>query len=196
MKNYTLIIMLASLVFVIECQSNVHFENSIQNFQSFILEEVVDTSFRNTYKDENFFMVLNPSGLYAKGYCGIFFKKSYDIIEFNQISSKLKQNSIFDNTLKDIDNVYVPNFKNETSFEKFPIPSFDDALLGLRKELNEDSSEILILNKKRGQYFTQKGIEEVKKFTKNNVNKIGTGYSNGLVIDYQSRKIIYWTIVW
>jgi len=178
-------------------KSDLNFEKDINNYKDCIKSEPFEYFSSDIYKEENFLMVLNPSGLYVKGYCGIFFKHNYKSHEFDSIALKLRNESIFESALGDSKSYFVPNFKENVHLGKFPVPFFDDPLFSFKDSIEVEQSYIFGFRDIKGEFFTQKGINDIQDFSKvNKLDSLSQGYSNGAIIDFSSNTIIYWIIVW
>ena len=198
MKNY--IILFVLFIAITSCKRTLdggNLENDITHFRSCILPKPFEIFPSSIYKKENFAGVINPSALYADGYCVIFFKHNFHKSKFVSVSSELKNKSIFKSVLLDTINCITPNFKEDNNYSKFPVPNFEDTFFSFVDKLKVDDSLILGFRNEKGQYFNQKGIEQIQKTTKlNTLELIGKGYSNGVVIDNSSKTIIYWIMIW
>lgn len=198
MKNLPKYFTLLVFVFSSACNRNegLEIERQAREFKKFVSEKPFDffSSFNNT---GSVFMVTNPSALYALGYCGLYFQNTPELNKFLSITSKLESNSIFMADFQDTLYYFVPDFKVQSPKNRFPIPKLDDPFFNIIDNVDTENSAILCFKQERGNFFTEKGIYEAKKFAKpQDYDKIGNGYSNGAIIDYSSKKIIYWVIVW
>ena len=188
------------LVFIISsaCNRNegLEIERQAREFKKFVSEEPLDllSSFNVKW---SVFKVTNPSALYALGYCGLYYQSSPEANEFLSISSELENHATNKASLKDTLCYFVPDFTLKSPKNKFPIPRLDDPAFNIIDNVDIENSVILGFQQERGNFFTEKGVYEAKKFAKpQNHDKIGNGYSNGAIIDYSSKKIIYWIIIW
>lgn len=198
MKNLLKIFTLSIVIITSACNRNggLEVEKQASEFQSYISEDPLDffSSWENTGA---VFRVTNPSALYALGYCGLYFQSSPETKEFLSITSKLENHTVFRASLQDTLDYFVPNFKFPNPKNKFPVPRLDDPFYNIGDSVDVQNSIILGLQQERGNFFTKKGISEAKKFARpQDHDKIGNGYSNGAIVDYSSKKIIYWIIVW
>jgi hypothetical protein len=193
-------ILLIMLIMFTDCKMSeveMNFEEDINNYKSYVSPEPFEYFSSDIYNEENFLMVMNPSGLYAKGYCGIFFKHNYKNHEFDSIVLKLRNESIFESALGDSKNYFVPNFKENRPLEKFPVPFFNDPLFSFKDSIEVEQSRVFGFRNIKGDFFTQKGINDIQDFSKvNKLDSLSQGYSNGVIIDFSSNMIIYWIIVW
>lgn len=190
------------LVFIIfsSCNRNAGLEidRQAREFKKLISEEpfshLSSFNFNNKW---SVFRVTNPSALYALGYCGLYLQSSPDKQEFISIASKLEDNSAISVNFQNEKDFFVPNFKIQSPINRFPIPKLDDPIFNIKDNIDIENTVILGLRHEKGNFFTEKGISEAKKFAEpQDHNKIGNGYSNGAIIDYSSKKIIYWIIIW
>lgn len=176
---------------------NINHEKEIKKFESHFLPELFQSFSSDIYKEENFLRLINPIALYALGYCGIFFKHSSKEEEFDSIILELEKQSIFKCKIEDTLFYSVPNFKETFPENKFPTPDLNDWVYTIRDSIDVKNSIIFGLKNKQGEYFNQKGIEQIKKLVKDiDVTSIGKGYSNGAIVDYSDKEIIYWIIIW
>ncbi|MBW6491643.1 MAG: hypothetical protein K0B15_10685 [Lentimicrobium sp.] len=185
-------------IFLTSCETGVKqdFEKHIKHFKLFILEEPFDV-FSSLPSNGNFLRVINPSALYYKGYCGLFFKDEPQDEEFLSVLSSLENLSIFKSDFQDTLSFFVPNFKESSPEERFPIPGLDDPVYSFRDSLDAQNTVILGFRRGMGNFFNDKGIEKVKEFAKpEDQDNFGNGYANGAFIDHSSKLIIYWVIIW
>jgi hypothetical protein len=198
MKNLLKIFTLSIVIITSACNRNggLEIEKQAREFKSFISEEPLDL-FSSWDSTGSVFNVTNPSALYALGYCGLYFKRSPEPKEFIAIASKLENLSVFTASLQDTIEYFVPDFKEQSPENRFPTPRLDDPVYNIIDSIDIENSIILGLRQERGNFFTEKGINKAKKFAEpQDYDKIGNGYSNGAIIDYSSKKIIYWIIIW
>jgi len=196
LKYFTLLVLIISF----SCNRNggLEVERQARGFKKFVLEEpfshLLSLDFNSKWSG---FRVTNPSALYALGYCGLYFQSSPDKQEFVLIASTLEDNSTYRVNFHNAKDFFVPNFKIQCPINRFPIPKLDDPFFNIKDNIDIENSVILGLRQERGNFFTEKGISEAKKFAEpQDYDKIGNGYSNGAIVDYSSKKIIYWIIVW
>lgn len=185
-------------IFSTGCEINIWqgFEKHIKEFKLFILEEPFDF-FSSLPSEGNFLRVINPSAIYYKGYCGLFLKDEPQDDEFLSIVHSLENLSILRSDFQDTLSFFVPNFKESAPEERFPIPGLDDPVYSFRDSLDAQNTVILGFKRGNGNFFNEKGIEKVREFAKpEDHDKIGNGYANGAFIDYSSKVIIYWVIIW
>lgn len=198
MKNMLKYFTLLVFIFLSACNRNggLEVERQAREFKRFVSEEPFShlSSFNNTW---SVVRVTNPSALYALGYCGLYFQSSLDKQEFVLIASTLEDNSTYRVNFQNAMDFFVPNFKMQWPINRFPIPKLDDPFFSIKNNIDIENSVILGLRQERGNFFTEKGINKAKKFARpQDHDKIGTGYSNGAIVDYSSKKIIYWIIIW
>lgn len=185
-------------IFSTGCEINIRqgFEKHIKHFKLFILEEPFDV-FSSLPSEGSFLGVINPSALYAEGYCGLFLKDEPQDEEFLSIVHSLENLSIFRSVFQDTLSFFVPNFKESSPDDRFPIPGLDDPVYSFRDSLDANNSVIIGFKRGNGNFFNEKGIEKVQEFAKpEDHDKIGNGYANGAFIDYSNEVIIYWVIIW
>ncbi|OYU84091.1 MAG: hypothetical protein CFE24_08105 [Flavobacterium sp. BFFFF2] len=122
----------------------------------------------------------------------------YSKQEFDLQVEKLENGNVYKSKSYDTISFYVPNFKFTEIKRKFATPNLLDEKLHLNYVLNNDNKTcFFVLRNKKGNYFNSKGITEIKEFAKKEDWKfIGNGYSKGAFVDYNSRRITYWLIVW
>lgn len=198
MKNLLKIFALLIIIISTACNRNkgLEIERQAREFKSFISEEPLGL-FSSMNSTGSVFSVTNPSALYALGYCGLYFKHSLEPNEFLSIASKLENHSVFKASLHDTLDYFVPDFKVQSPENRFPTPRLDDPVYNIRDSVDVENSVILGLQQEIGNFFTEKGIFNAKKFAKpQDHDKIGNGFSNGAIIDYSSKEIIYWVIIW
>jgi hypothetical protein len=192
----------ALLVFIISfsCNRNggLEVERQAREFKRYVSEEPFSHILSLNYNSNwTVFRVTNPSAIYALGYCGLYFQSSPNKQEFGLIASTLEDYSVYRVNFQNAKDIFVPNFKMQCAVNRFPIPKLDDPFFNIKDNVDIENSVILGLSQKRGNFFTDKGISEAEKFAEpQDYDKIGNGYSNGAIIDYSSKKIFYWIIIW
>lgn len=200
MKNYCILYLLL-IVTVISCRrttNEIETKKMINEFKGYFVHEPFEFFDSLIYQQKNNSVVNYPVSIYANGYCGMFFKKTLTEDKFNSTVLQLENNSIFKSSVQDTIKYFVPQFRENNNYRKFPVPNVKNSLFFFfDKELNMNTCRILGLRYKKGNYFTQECINQVEKFKKENISHlIGKGYSNGATIDYDSKTIIYWIIIW
>jgi hypothetical protein len=200
MKNMPKYFTLLVLIISFSCNRNggIEVEKQAREFKKFVLEEPFSHLLSiDLNSNWSVFRVTNPSALYALGYCGLYFQSSPDKQEFVLIASTLEDNSTYRVNFQSAKDFFVPNFKMQCPINRFPIPKLDDPFFNIKDNIDIENSVIIGFGQERGNFFTEKGISEAKKFAKpQDHDKIGNGYSNGAIVDYSSKKIIYWIIIW
>jgi hypothetical protein len=67
----------------------------------------------------------------------------------------------------------------------------------MAKKIDNENTDVFIFNYDEGDFFSEKGKKEIKEWTNiKDDNFQGKGYSNGALVDYNNKYIIYWTIIW
>jgi len=200
MKNMPKYFTLLVLIISFSCNRNggLEVEKQAREFKKFVLEEPFSHLLSLELNSKwSVFRVTNPSALYALGYCGLYFQSSPDKQEFVLNASALEDNSTYRANFQNAKDFFVPNFKMQCPINRFPIPKLDDPFFNIKDNIDIENSVIIGFRQERGNFFTEKGISEAKKFAEpQDYDKIGNGYSNGAIIDYSSKKIIYWIIIW
>ena len=197
MKKYFISIYL--IITIIGCQNHeykINFGENLDKFKEYFYPKLNENF--SEYSSENLFVVFYPVGLYVDGYCGVFFKYSYDKVEFDSIALKLENASIFKSKIQDTSKYYIPNYKIDGPVDKFPIPNLNHSVKPLVDSLSTTHRNYLyILKKEKGRFFNKKGIDEINKFFKSDYKEaIGKGFSKGAIVDYDNREIVYWVIIW
>lgn len=169
----------------------------IETYKSFFTTEPFKFFSTKLYNQKNFLGVINPSALYAEGYSGLYFKQTLNEPSFKSMVTDFTNKSIFISHALDSINYFMPNYKETSPQGKFPIPNLNDHVYTIKDSLDMKNSKILILNNNKGQFFNKKGKEEVNMFADiDSTFVIGKGYSNGAIIDFNKKTIIYWVIIW
>ena len=172
------------------------YTSNIKSYKNYFFSEPFEVYPEKLYNPNFFAGVINPSALYAEGYSGLYFK-SHNSYDFKSIKTSLEGKSIFTGNALDSIHYFVPNFKEINPKGKYPIPNLNDPIYTIKDSLNMANSKILVFKNKEGQFFNKKGEEKVRKFAKlDSTFVVGKGYSNGAIIDYSSKKIIYWVMIW
>jgi len=135
------------------------FEKHIKHFKLFIHEEPFDV-FSSLPSEGSFLRVINPSALYAKGYCGLFFKDEPQDEEFLSVLSRFENLSIFRSDFQDTLSFFVPNFKESSPEERFPIPGLDDPVYSFRDSLDAQNTVILGFKRGNGNFLMKKELKK------------------------------------
>lgn len=198
-KKNILIVVVLNFIIIYSCKKindNTN-ESNISKFKNNFISQPFEFFDSEVYKEENFFGVITPSAIYARGYSAIFFKQTLEKIEFDSIKVNLENKSIYIGNFSDYESYFVPNYKTINNSNSIPIPDIDNPVFSFKKNIDIDNSKIIIFKNKKGQYFNDTGIRAVKKLADIDESFIlGKGYSNGAIVDNTSNIIIYWVMVW
>ena len=189
------------ILFISSCAKkkvNTDFGEDIQNYMSYFSSKPFSFYSPEYYDEKHFAGIINPSALYAKGYSTMYFKnKVINKGSFDSITSNLEAQSLFKGSALDTSNFFIPNFKLENPEGKYPILSLNNPLYTIKDSLDMAKSSILIFKNESGQFFNEIGEAKVRKYADiDDSFIIGKGYSNGAIIDYSSKEIIYWVLIW
>lgn len=196
------LVLLIILFILISCRKSnnenyivTNYKAEVEKFKSFFNKQPFKT-ISSKYDDEYMARIIYPSGIDYNGYCGIVYTYKCEKTNFDSVYNLIKSKAIFKSELKNNDNFYIPSYKKDSKINKYPKINLNDPFQNLNKEINPEYAEIFIFNSANGNFFNNKGIEEVIRFGKLNRQEFsGNGFSNGAVIDNSNNFFIYWTII-
>ena len=202
MKIINLIVILVLVLLTISCKKydndliNPNYEEKVKEFKDYFFEEPFESIFSN-YDEKYMTRIIYPSGISSNGYCGLIFTYETKKSNFDSVYSLIKSKSFFRSKLENHQKFYVPDYRKTNLSKKYPIINLNDSFQNFNKIINKKESEVFIFKKDTGNFFKNKGIKKIEKWTKlENNNFEGKGFSNGAIIDYSNYFIIYWTIIW
>ena len=188
------------LTLMISCHNRkiIDWDNQILQFKESVKDEPFE--FLTDYEDYSMSVLLinYPDGVHLDGLCGIIFQQKLEKDEFELVSKKLDDNSILKSDFLNSDDYYTPDLKIKMTNSQFPVPNFDDSWFSIREKVSLGDSRIFGLKHKDGNFFSKSFLNKISNdsdYTKI-IDKIGNGYSNGAVLDCQSRTVYYWIIIW
>ncbi|NMH89538.1 hypothetical protein [Flavivirga algicola] len=160
----------------------------IDRFKETTFSEVFDllplsnTIIRNSLSQN----IIFPESIYASNYCGVFIQYEHNVNDFSKILKKIRTENFFESKIKDTCNVYIPIVKKEIhcSKQSFPVPNITDDFNELKDKISD--GKYVVFNHKKGEFLKDKTLLE------GNFH----GFSNGIILEESSNKVIYWTIVW
>ncbi len=172
-------------------------EELLEDFKTYFTEEPLN-SIASVRKDNYLLGITNPSGIsLAGGYCRLFYVYKANDENIESTYKEIKKNSKVNFFLTDTSKYYVPSFKKPNNENKIPIIGIADFKDNYYETLINDGTEVYVFNYESGNYFTEKGIKNFFYSRQSDEDTFeGKGYSNGAIINYQSKDILYFTIIW
>jgi hypothetical protein len=192
-KSYKILVIFFFIIGCSRSQSTIDSNEDVSKFKSFFKSEALSLLSSTYNKDLVFLEVVNPSALMVEGYSMLLLEQKPK--DFNLVVSDLKNDNIFNSNIKDTFQFTIPHFKNAIPETKFPIPNLDNPIF--RNRIDSSKVDIFGLKQGAGCFFNKRGLEEAAFFTQIlSIKPLGRGFSNGAIVDYSSRTIIFWIIVW
>ena len=174
---------------MISCSSpKSHKQSMIDKFKNSVSLEVFNSIpttevFINGSLSQN---ILFPESIYASKYCGVFIEYKYSDVEFKNKLNDFEVKNIFESDIKDSCNKYIPVEinKQDCSKEYLPVPNITDDFNELKDKTLE--GKYLVFNYQPGEFLNNKTLLKGDKH----------GFSNGVIIEHSSNKMIYWIVIW
>jgi len=195
-----LCLFILAIIIITSCKDRqlINWNKQISQFKESVKDEPFEFLADKNYSPMSVQMIDYPIGIHLNGLCGIVFKQILEQDKFEYITIKLKEKSVFKSDFLRPENYYTPDLRVELNNNKFPAPNFDDSWFSIKENVSLENSLILGFRHEKGNFFTNPFLQKISNEAEYSSikDKVGKGYSNGAVIDYQNRTIYYWIIIW
>jgi len=192
MKNYVVILI---LILIFGCNnSRYKKQNAFLDLKNSTIKILPDLFYNDDlvlHERNDFLIIAHPAAIESNKFCGVFFGRQFSINDFEIEYNEIK-NSFFEIFPDQNDCIlYIPyNSMNEIFCDRIILPVLSDTMI-VSKDYNNDSNysyfirsynEGIYLNNDYSQYFSA-------------FNNDYHGYSIGVAVSEQERRIIYWLII-
>ena len=174
------------------------FKNEVSSavYLSFPIKEKIEL-------ESSSFQIINyPSGYKYRGYSGVFLVYENDSASLINILNNLKNSSI---AIYNADDKCVPVIPNNSikkqnlcSIEYYPVPEISSILPETGLFISKNDSRYYVLESKPGKYMKNIDYSEhSEKITNAKKNLIyENGFSNGVILDTKTNRLVYWILIW